>query len=139
MAKYFNILFLLFFISILFASCRTIRETQTEYVTIHDTDTIRQVRTQRDSVFIFEKQREYLRGDTVYLDRWHYEYRDKATADTLRLVKTVTITSKLYYTKEKEVNRLKWWQKALMWCGAASLGFIIVLLITKYKAWRLFK
>lgn len=105
---------------IVLGGCRTIRETQTEYLTVHHTDTLKEIRTQRDSIFIFNKEREYSRGDTVFIERWLYKYKDSAKTDTVYKVKTVTITQRLYYTKEKEVNVLKWWQKALMWIGGIS-------------------
>ena len=98
-------------------SCHTVRQAQTEYLTIRDTDTVRELRWQRDSIYIFEKETTTQSGDTIFIDRLHYEYRDKSASDTVRLVKTVTIKKRLYFTKEKEVNRLKWWQTVLMWSG----------------------
>lgn len=111
--------------------CRTVRETQTEYLTVHHADTIREVKTQRDSIYVFEKEREYSRGDTIFVERLLYKYKDRAKTDTVYQVKTVTITQRLYYTKEKEVNRLRWWQTALMWIGAVALLTILVLALWK--------
>lgn len=117
---------------IVFSGCRTIRETQTEYINIYRIDTIRESKLQRDSIYVFEKEYTYQNGDTVFIDRWHYKYKDKLNSDTVHWIRTLTITKKLYFTKTKEVNVLKWWQKAFMWTGGIFLLFTLV-----FGAWRL--
>lgn len=142
-------------ILLLAVSCRT-THTATEQTTVATTDSTTHVTALidsllhiihtkdstavKDSVVVKEK------GDTVFVERWHTEYRERASAeekhrvkerhDTLRLVKTVTITRRLYFTKTKEVNVLRWWQKALMWSGAVlwvvAIGFGVIKL-TLYK------
>lgn len=112
-------------------SCRTIRETQTEYVYVNNTDTLTRYKYQRDSIYIHDYIEKWMQGDTVFIKERHIEYRDKENKDTIHWIKTVTITNKLYYTKEKEVevNRLYWWQKTLMWIGGIGLGLTILLLL----------
>lgn len=115
------------------ASCRTQQKNVSEYVYIHDTDTIREVRWQLDSIFIKEKEQTFSRGDTIFVIKEIVKYKEKNRTDTIREIKTLTITKKLYYTKTKEVNRLYWWQKALMWIGAIASGGGAVWFVIKLK------
>lgn len=127
--------FLLIFLLAL-SACRTSRQTQTEYVYVHDTDTVEHVIHRLDSVVISDSIVIYQKGDTVYKEKYHTEVKERVRTDTL----TKFITKKLYYTnkveKEIEVNRLYWWQKSLMWIGGVLLSAGIVLGI--WKLLRLF-
>lgn len=127
--------FLLIFLLAL-SACRTSKQTQTEYVYVHDTDTVEHVIHRLDSVVISDSIVIYQKGDTVYKEKYHTELKERVRTDTL----TKFITKKLYYTneveKEIEVNRLYWWQKVLMWIGGVLLSAGIVLGI--WKLLRLF-
>lgn len=74
-----------------------------------DYDSVRTDRTehvQHDSIYIFEKETIYQKGDTVYQDRWHTVYKsviDKRTdtlyvevakADTVQVVVPVQVENK---------------------------------------------
>ena len=102
-------------------SCHTNRQVQSEYIYVHDTDSVQTIKWRVDSIYSSEKVNTYTRNDTVFSEREVIKYKERNSSDTLRLVKTVTITQKLYYTKIKEVNRLKWWQTALCWIGGAAI------------------
>lgn len=138
-------------------SCKTKHEIQTEYVYIEKTDTLNHLRTQidsllrestrkdsinvRDSIVIREK------GDTVIVERWHTEYREKdsqrAEKEKEIIKDTVYQTHTEYVDKYidreviKEVPRaLSWWQKTLMWLGVAFFAillFNIILIIRMRK------
>ena len=73
-----------------------------------------------DSVYIREK------GDTVYIENIKYRYKYVSNIDTI--VKNDTITNTTIQEVEviKEVNKLKWWQTALMTLGVLSLVYIII-------------
>ena len=73
-----------------------------------------------DSVYIREK------NDTVYIENIKYRYKYVSNIDTI--VKNDTITNTTIQEVEviKEVNKLKWWQTALMALGILFLVYIII-------------
>ena len=73
-----------------------------------------------DSIYIREK------NDTVYIENIKYRYKYVSNVDTI--VKNDTITNTTIQEVEviKEVNKLKWWQTALMALGILSLVYIII-------------
>ena len=73
-----------------------------------------------DSVYIREK------NDTVYIENIKYRYKYVSNIDTI--VKNDTITNTTIQEVEviKEVNKLKWWQTALIALGILSLVYIII-------------
>ena len=110
--------------------CRTIEVTKevpvvTEKVTERNhIDIVRDTLMMRDSIY------HYVQGDTVIIERWHHTVNVNKTvvADTIRdtIPQVVTVTR----TEVKEVNRLHWWQSALMWIGgiavlAAGAGLLL--------------
>ena len=117
---------ILFLVIILLAtSCKVkevfmpVPEIHTEYKTKIQKDSI----YLKDSVFIHQK------GDTIYSEKFSTKYVLKHVSDTL--LKNDTITKLITNTEIKEVNVLKWWQKALIWTGVASI--IIFLIIVNKK------
>lgn len=80
-----------------------------------------------DSVFVF------IKGDTVYRDRWHTEYRDRKVYDTCYVSKTDTI--KVPYPVDREVEKsLLWWQHLFINTGKiALLAGLIILLVWSNK------
>lgn len=73
-----------------------------------------------DSIYIREK------NDTVYIENIKYRYKYVSNIDTI--VKNDTITNTIIQEVEviKEVNKLKWWQTALIALGILSLVYIII-------------
>ena len=73
-----------------------------------------------DSIYIWEK------NDTVYIENIKYRYKYVSNIDTI--VKNDTITNTTIQEVEviKEVNKLKWWQTALIALGVLSLVYIII-------------
>lgn len=73
-----------------------------------------------DSIYIREK------NDTVYIENIKYRYKYVSNVDTI--VKNDTITNTIIQEVEviKEVNKLKWWQTALIALGVLSLVYIII-------------
>ena len=121
-------------ILLLFASCRTIRTTQTEYVYVDRTDTLTQYKYRVDSIAVHDSIVTFIKGDTVQIEKWHTAYRDRLRVDTVEKVRTETIyqTKIQTQTQIQEVNKLYWWQKTLMWIGIATI-LLSILLILGYK------
>lgn len=81
----------------------------------HHTDIVRDTLLMRDSIY------HYVQGDTVRIERWHHTVKVERVmvADTIRDSVPVVVTQRV--TEVREVNRLRWWQKALL----AAAGIII--------------
>lgn len=89
------------------------------------TDIVRDTLIWRDSVY------HYVQGDTVRIERWHHsiEVNKMMVADTIRdtIPRIVTVKE----TVVREVNRLRWWQEALMTAGI--IGIIVMMLFVGAK------
>ena len=88
--------------------------------TQHHTDIVRDTLVWRDSIY------HYVKGDTVVIEKWHHTERIERVgiSDTLRdtIPKVVTVTE----TQVREVNVLRWWQKALMFAGIVGIVGVLV-------------
>lgn len=122
---------LLFIASLLavLTGCKT-----TEYVPVEtvrtDTVYIAHIVTdsvyQHDSIYIHEK------GDTVWYERWHTQYRDRLRIDTVYQARVDTIAKPYPVVKEVE-KKLTKTQKGLMWAGGLSILALIVFGVYKVK------
>ena len=102
--------------------------TKTLYVPVESVRTEYVDKFQRDSIYVYEKDSMYIKGDTVFRDRWEYKYKDKIIHDSIFIQDTIRVP----YPVEKIVivNELHWWQESLMWVGVAVvLSFIVVWLV----------
>ena len=68
------------------------------------------------------------RHDTLYIERWHTSTQRIVTRDTVMVHDTVTLTQT--ETRDETLTievprKLRWWQKALMWTGAAALAALL--------------
>lgn len=97
----------------------------------HHTDIVRDTLLMRDSVYHFVK------GDTCIIERWHHAVKVERVlvADTIRDTIPQVVTQRI--TEVREVNRLHWWQSALMWLGMAAMLFVGIWLA--WLAWRVRK
>ena len=102
------------------SSCRSVKYVPVEtvrvdslYLTIHERDSIHI----KDSIYIREK------GDTVFVERWRTQYRDRGRTDTLYVDRVREV--QVPYPVEKE---LTWRQEVKINFGDFSLGIIFVLL-----------
>lgn len=139
---------LLIFITIL-TGCRTNKESvivresalRTDSVGIlrNRLDSLRRSVNRRDSVVIRDSIFVTKTDSTTLIERWHSEYHGFATADTIFIktverdtvydVKLIEIEKEVEKEVIKEINRLKWWQTALMWCGGIALGGVVLFLL----------
>lgn len=90
----------------------------------HTRDSVR-TQTQRDSVYVSDSVYVYVhgRGDTVFVEKTKIRnvYRGTQRTDTVKIARTDSVRVPYPVIREKEVNRLYWWQETLMWAGAASV------------------
>ena len=116
MMKYIYVLFLLAAL----CSCRSV-----EYIPVETvrTDTLYSYQLHRDS--IYRRDSIYIRdkGDTVWMEKYRYLYRDKLIRDTLYLSRTDSI--RVPYPVEKPLTRWQQWKIEL---GGFAMAAILALL-----------
>ena len=104
-------------------SCRTSsRATVSEVPVVvqqvrHDTLLLTRWRT--DSVWLHDSVVVTSKG----ADRWHTRYISRERTDTIYIVKedSVPCIVTKTVTQTKVENKLKWWQKGLMWLGSMAI------------------
>ena len=116
-------------LSLLFAGCKKgyitervevpVVVTQEHTIESVKIDHVRDTLIQRDSIY------HYVQGDTTIIERWHYLQgtTNIAKVDTLHIYDSVPypVTTTKEVTRIEEVNRLHWWQKALIAIGGIAL------------------
>lgn len=114
---------------LLMAGCKT-KEKVVETRTV---DTVRTVALRYDSVYVHDSVfvREYMRGDTVFVDkdRWHTLYKDAWRRDTVYVSKDKYIR---YTVKEKQ----PWWDSVWIKISTAITMVLLTLLLV---AWMLYR
>ena len=107
----------------LFSGCTT-----TKYVPVpeYHTDTLRQVTVRHDSVMVHDSIHVSDKGDTVRIERWHTQYRDRWRTDTIYQSKRDSIPYPVEVTKEVPA-KLTWWQQTRLHLANILLyGLLIV-------------
>ena len=86
--------------------------------TQHHTDIVRDTLLMRDSIYHF------VQGDTCIIERWHHSIavNKMIVTDTVR--DTVPVVTEVKVTELREVNRVRWWQTALMWLGGLLAALV---------------
>lgn len=120
---------------LLLAGCKTkerivyVPQVHTEYKTDYQRDSI----YLKDSVYITQ------RGDTVWVNKYKYIYKNILKRDTLIRMDTVSVVQKV--TEVKKVNELTAWQKLRLnifnYLLCAIIGIIIYLL--RKQIWKILK
>ena len=131
----FLFLVLLVFFCLSASSCRSTATIRQE-VPVYLHDTVYNVQTVYDSVYIDRVHKEYVKGDSVYFFDTVTRVRVLTKRDTVRLYSEVPVET----TKEVEKvveKPLSWIEKTLMVCGGCFalcvLAFIIYLIL---RVWR---
>lgn len=103
--------------------CAMIGCTTTKYVETIKTDTLHHYELQYDSIVridsIYEK--EYVKGDTVYLEKIKYHFRDKTKMLTDTIVEKVVETKEIPIEVEK---KLSVWDKVKIGIADCLLAFV---------------
>ena len=114
-------------------SCKSV-----EYVPVETvrTDSIYINQVQRDSIYQHDSIYIREKGDTVWMEKYKYVYRDKLVHDTMYVNRTDTIREP--YPVEKELTR---WQQMKLELGGWAFGIIITFALIivgwiVYKSWK---
>lgn len=109
----------------------------TKYVVVpqQHTDTLRQVTVRYDSVMVHDSIHITERGDTVKIERWHTQWRDRWHTDTIYQSRRDSVPYPVEVVKEVPAQ-LTWWQQTrlhlaniLLWL----LGIVGVAWVVKWK------
>ncbi len=123
------------FLLALLASCR-----QVEYVTVEKvrTDTTYITKWQKDSVWLHDSIHVTEKGDTVRIERWHTQWRDRLRVDTIYQATHDTIPQPYSIETVKLVEKdLNWWQLLRLWIG--NIGLLALLGVIGYYGVRIWK
>ena len=108
--------------------------TTTKYVPVieHTTDTLVQRVVERDSIHVHDSIRVSEKGDTVTVERWHTQYRDRWHHDSVYVAKHDTIPQPYPVTEYVERKRTTFeWMLIIL--GIAALFGGILWLANKIK------
>ena len=108
--------------------------TTTKYVPVieHTTDTLVQRVVERDSIHVHDSIRVSEKGDTVTIERWHTQFRDRWHHDSVYVAKHDTIPQPYPVTEYVERKRTKF-EWMLIIIGIAALFGGILWLANKIK------
>jgi len=109
----------------LFSGCTT-----TKYVTVpeYHTDTLRVVKVQHDSLVLKDSVYIHDKGDTVLIERWHTQYRDRWRTDTVYQSKRDSIPYPVEVVKEVPAQ-LTWWQQTRLHLANIVLWLLALLAV----------
>ncbi|MBB4037002.1 hypothetical protein GGR21_002916 [Dysgonomonas hofstadii] len=115
-------LFLVIVVAIAFPACRT----KMMYVPVESVRTEYQERIIKDSLHLYDSVFVKLKGDTVWLEKYKYLYRDRFLRDSV--FKTDSIQIPYPVEVEREINRLTSFQSFQLWCGRILILLFVGLL-----------
>ena len=126
-------IFLLYLLALvcLLCGCKQVQYVPVETVrldSIYLTQTLRDSIVRYDSVYVRDK------GDTLYVERWKYLYRDKVRVDTMVSVRVDTLA--VPYPVEKKLTR---WERVKMEAGGYAIvaGCAAVLVVVGWMVYRI--
>lgn len=102
-------------------SCRSVEYVPRETIK-HDTTYINKLI--KDSIYIKDSVYIHSKNDTVFVEKYKYQYIDKVVRDTSYVVKSDTIS--VPYPVEKRLTR---WQQLKLDIGGISIGIIIITIL----------
>jgi hypothetical protein len=120
----------------LLTNCTSTKVVEVERVRV---DTTYITKWQKDSVWLHDSILIKEKGDTVLIEKWHTQWRDRLRVDTIYQATHDTIPQPYPVTEyvEKELN---WWQRLRLWIG--NIGLIAILAVGGWygvKLWRKFR
>ena len=133
MKKILIVLGLFAVLSFCFTGCRTV----TEYVEVPVTHTVYVKST--DSVYLHDSIWTYVenKNETVKITQVKWKLKEVFKTDTLRQRDTISVPVPV--EKVVEVNKLYFWQKALMFLGGLLVAAALIILMYKFIKWKFCK
>ena len=106
----------------LFGSCTT-----TKYVPMpeYHTDTVHISHNTRDSIYVHDSTYIKEKGDTMLIERWHTQWRDRIVRDTIYQSKRDSIPYPVEVIKEVPA-KLTWWQQTRLHLANILLYLILI-------------
>lgn len=116
-------------VCLLLLSCKTRIETITKYQ--KDTVYVNKYSIKTDSIFVLKHDSIIIRksGDTVFVDRFITNYKDKFVNKTDTLYKYVQNVNNETNIKYVEVNKLTLFQSIQIWFGRILILLLLILII----------
>ena len=128
-------LFLLYILAAFFLLCGC---KQVQYIPLETVklDSIYIAQVQRDSIVRYDSIYVRDKGDTLYVERWKYLYRDKLRVDTVSVLRVDSV--QVPVPVEKALTK---WQQFKLDVGGYALcaGFVLVLVVVGYLVYKLKK
>ena len=117
------------------ASCKT-EKVVTEYIEVPKVSIVEKHDTLVDSVNTIDSVLIYQRGDTVFLEKIRYKYRDRVIKKNYSTTDTITVVQEVPVVKEVEKKMSRWQKleismgKALMlllaFAGVGGLAYLFI-------------
>ena len=116
-------------------SCTTTKYVEVERIR---TDTTYITKWQKDSVWLHDSIHVTEKGDTVRIERWRTQWRDRLRVDTIYQATHDTIPQPYPIETVKLVEKdLNWWQRLRLWIG--NIGLLGILGVIGYYGVRIWK
>ena len=115
---------------LLLAGCK-----QVQYVPVETTsrDTVYRDRVQRDSILRYDSVYIKEKGDTVWMEKYRYLYRDRLVRDTLYIFRTDSV--QVPYPVERKLTP---WQRFKVELGGWAAGALsLALIVIAWLAYRM--
>lgn len=124
--------FLAILLLVVLCGCKTKYITTEVPVVVEQKTHEKSVELRVDTVYHRDSTIVLLKGDTLVERHYNtiYKVREKLVADTVRDTIPKVVTQRVVETQE--VNRLHWWQTALMWLGGVLLGCVMIFVGFKF-------
>lgn len=129
LARMFAIIILGIIVAVILGMCTSC--TRTVYVpqTTIQRDSIYITQYKRDSIYMHDSIFQWLKADTMYIEKWHTKYIERLSTDTLYIEKADTL--RIPYPVEKKLSTMQkvWIKLGKLFSG---LGFCALFLILGY-------
>ncbi len=112
------------------SSCKT-----PQYIPVETTRTEYRDNYLRDSIYFRDSVFFAVKGDTVFLEKYRYLYKDKIRTDSIFKTDTIRVPYPVEVVKEVK-KPLSGWQNFQVWCGRIALllaTLAIVYFVLKLK------
>ena len=130
---YLAVLMMAVLLCILLGGCTT-----TKYVTVpeYHTDTLLVSHNVCESIYLHDSIHVSEKGDTIRIEHWHTQYRDRWKTDTVYKSRVDSVP--VPYPVETEVPaKLTWWQQTRMHVGGVVLALLLMWLAVRLvNLWR---